>query len=289
LKPLGTRHGQWNYNLRFPRKIATDMSASKLHFVHANSYPSGTYRVFFDHLRKHYEVQALPVHAHNPAYPISNGWSALARELIDELAARYAEPVALVGHSMGGMLSLLVAKARPDLVRCVVLLDAPVVAGWRALLLRFAKRTGIDKKFSPAQFSEKRRNLWPDARAAYEHYAGKPMFAAWEPEVLQDYIEHGLLPHAEGVTLRFTREAETAVYRTLPHHIGAMVRRGFQVPVGFIGGIDSTECRQAGMAATRRLVGRHFTQLPGGHLFPMESPAATAHAVHAMIESLLPS
>ena|SRR6478735_1744065 len=265
------------------------MTAPKLHFVHANSYPSGTYRVFFDHLRKHYEVQALPVHAHNPAYPISNGWPALARELIDELVGRYAEPVVLVGHSMGGMLSLMVAKARPDLVRCVVLLDSPVVAGWRALLLRFAKRAGIDKRFSPAQFSEKRRNFWPDAQAAYAHYVAKPMFAAWEPEVLQDYIEHGLSPHTEGVTLRFTREAETAVYRTLPHHIGAMVRRGFPVPVGFIGGRDSDECRQAGLGATRRLVGRHFAQLPGGHLFPMESPAATAHAVYTMIESLLPS
>jgi pimeloyl-ACP methyl ester carboxylesterase len=260
-----------------------------LHFVHANSYPAGTYRVFFDHLQKHYEVQALDMHAHNPSYPVSNGWSALARELIDELTKRYAEPAILVGHSMGGMLSLMVAKVRPDLVRCVVMLDSPVVAGWRALLLRVAKRTGTDKKFSPAQFSEKRRNIWPDAEAAYRHYSAKPMFAAWHPEVLHDYIEHGLVPHPEGVTLRFTREAETAVYRSLPHHVGAMVRRGFPVPIGFIGGTDSVECRQAGLGATRRLVGRHFAQVPGGHLFPMEAPAVAANAVHGMIQSLIPS
>ncbi len=245
--------------------------------------------MFFDHLKKHYDVQALAAHAHNPAYPVTNGWPALVRELIDELTDRYSESVILVGHSMGGMLSLMVAKARPDLVRCVVLLDAPVVAGWRAFLLRVAKRIGADKKFSPARFSEKRRNLWPDAQAAYAHYISKPMFAAWQTEVLHDYIEHGLVPHPEGVTLRFTREAETAVYRTLPHDIGTMVRRAFRVPVGFIGGEDSVECRQAGLRATRRLVGRHFVQVPGGHLFPMESPAVTANAVHAMIKSLLHS
>lgn len=245
--------------------------------------------MFFDHLRKNFEVQALDMHAHNPAYPVRNGWAALARELMDELAARYTQPVILVGHSMGGMLSLMVAKARPDLVRCVVLLDAPVVAGWRACMLRVAKRLGVDKKFSPARFSEKRRNLWPDAQAAYRHYASKPMFAIWPPEVLQDYIEHGLAPHPQGVALRFTRETETAVYRTLPHHIGALTRRAFPAPVGFIGGTDSVECRQAGLAATRRLVGRHFTQIAGGHLFPMESPAAAAHAVRMMIQSLLHS
>ncbi len=263
------------------------MTLPILHFVHANSYPADTYRVFFNHLRQHYDVRALAMHAHNPKYPVRNGWNALKHELIDELASRYGQPVILVGHSMGGMLSLMVAKARPDLVRCVVLLDSPVIAGWRAFLLRIAKSLRIDKKLSPAQFSENRRNLWPDADAAYRHYAAKKMFAVWPPEVLRDYVEHGLVQHPKGVTLRFTREAETAVYRSLPHHIGALVRRPFPVPAGFIGGTDSVECRRAGLHATRRLTGRHFRKIPGGHLFPMESPAAAANAVHGMIQSLL--
>lgn len=265
------------------------MTRPLLHFVHANSYPAGTYRVFFDHLKKHYDVYALDMHAHNPSYPVTNGWPALARELIDELQKRYAAPVVLVGHSMGGMLSLMAAKARPDLVRCVVLLDSPLVAGWRAFLLRIAKKLGADKRFSPARASERRRDRWPDAEAAYAHYAAKPMFAVWPPEVLRDYVAHGTVAHEQGVALRFTRETETAVYRTLPHNLGALAGRPFPVPVGFIGGVDSVECRQAGLAATRRLVGRHFVQIPGGHLFPMESPAAAAHALHAMIHSLLPT
>lgn len=263
------------------------MTRPQLHFTHANSYPAGTYQVLFEHLKKHYEVHALDMHAHNPAYPVTNGWAWLERELIDELAKRYSQPAILVGHSMGGMLSLMAAKARPDLVRAVVLLDAPVVAGWRAAIWRMIKPLGVDKKFSPAQFSERRRNRWPDAEAAYQHFAAKPLFAAWEPQVLRDYLKHGLVPHPEGVALRFTREAETAVYRSLPHHLGAMVARSFPTPVGFIGGVDSVECRQAGLGATRRLVGRNFVLLPGGHLFPMEIPAETAKAVHKMIQSLL--
>ncbi len=243
--------------------------------------------MFFEQLKKNYHVQALDMHAHNPKYPVTDGWSELARELVDELASRYDGPVILAGHSMGGMLSLMAAKARPDLVRCVVLLDSPVVAGWRAFLLRLAKRLGVDNKFSPAQFSERRRNFWPNVEEAYQHYAAKPMFAVWPQEVLRDYVEHGLAPHPQGVTLRFTRETETAVYRSLPDNIGMLVRRSFPVPVGFIGGTHSVECRQAGLAATRRLVGKHFMQIPGGHLFPMESPAAAADALHRMIRSLL--
>lgn len=263
------------------------MTPTKIHFVHGNSFPTGTYNVFLNHLREHYEVQALPMHAHNPKYPVKNGWRALSRELTDELAARYTEPVILVGHSMGGMLSLMVAKARPDLVRCVVLLDAPVVAGWKAMLLGIAKSLGADKKFSPAKFSEKRRHLWRNAQEAYEHYASKRMFAIWPREVLQDYVDHGITPHPEGVTLKFSREIETAVYRTLPHDIGRMVRRAsFAVPVGFVGGESSVECRQAGLEATKRLVGSNFRKIPGGHLFPMETPQRAAEATRQMILSL---
>lgn len=263
------------------------MSKPQLHFAHANSFPAGTYRLFFQHLEKHYQVNALPIHAHDPRYPVTDGWPALVQELQDDLARRYEQPVILVGHSLGGMLSVMAAHARPDLVRCVVLLDSPVVAGWRATLLRIAKRAGVDNRFSPAKFSERRRNLWPNAQTAYDHFAAKPMFAAWAPGVLQDYMEHGLAPHQEGVTLRFSRETETAVYRTLPHHIGHLTRGDFPVPVGFVGGTDSVECRQAGLRATRRLVGKHFTKIKGGHLFPMESPHAAAEATHAMIRSLL--
>ncbi|CAN5262183.1 alpha/beta hydrolase [soil metagenome] len=263
------------------------ISKPLLHFVHANSFPAETYRVFFSHLRKHYNVQALSMHAHDPKFPVEDGWHALMLELAETLTTRYHEPVILVGHSMGGMLSLMLAKARPDLVRCVVLLDAPVVAGWRALTLRIAKKIGFDDKFSPARFSRKRRTVWPDVETAYRHYASKPVFAAWAPQVLRDYVEHGLVPHPEGVTLRFNRETETAVYRSLPDDIGAMVRRSFHVPVGFIGGLDSVECRQAGLSATKRLVGKHFVRIPGGHLLPMESPAETAQALHQMVQSLV--
>lgn len=258
-----------------------------VHFAHGNSFPSGTYRRFLDLLSKDYDVGALEMHAHNPKYPVTDGWPALVQELIDELLARYRQPVILVGHSLGGALSLMAAKQRPDLVRCVVLLDTPVIAGWRAGLLGLAKALRIDRRLSPARWSEKRRNQWPDAEAAYQHFSSKQVFASWPEEVLRDYIEHGMLQQQGKLTLRFRREIETAVYRTLPHHFGRVVRRRYPVPVGFIGGVDSIECRQAGMAATRRLVGRHLRMLPGGHLFPLESPQAAATATDQMIRALL--
>lgn len=263
------------------------MKKPPLHFAHANSYPAGTYRKLFGLLGAHYDIQALDMHAHNPAYPVRTGWRNLVKELADELEKRYTEPVVLVGHSLGGMLSLMTAAKRPDLVRCVVMLDSPVVAGWRALLLRVMRTTPLADRFSPARFSARRRNVWPDAEAAYRHFASKDLFAAWAPGVLRDYIDAGLKPHPDGVQLRFTRESETAVYRSLPHHIGKLVAGGLQVPAGFIGGTQSEENRLASLDATHRLVGKHIRMLPGGHLFPMESPELTAQTIHELVTELL--
>ncbi len=257
-----------------------------IHFVHGNRFPSGTYRVFLDHLRSYFDVCATDMVGHNPAYPVKDGWRQLVQELIDTLQSNYKQPVILVGHSLGGILSLMAARARPDLVRGVVVLDSPVVAGWRAVLLRLFKTFGWDIKFSPARFSARRRHIWKDEEEAYQHFASKEMFAIWPPEVLRDYMQAGLKPHPEGVTLRFTREVETAIYRSLPHGLGRLTRRKPTVPVGFVGGTDSIECRQAGDKATRKLMGDNYVLIPGGHLIPMEAPEQSAVAVRAMISRL---
>ncbi len=58
-------------------------------------------------------------------------WITLDRLLprLEALAAERSEPVALVGWSLGGVVARELARMRPDLVRAVVTLGAPVVGG----------------------------------------------------------------------------------------------------------------------------------------------------------------
>jgi pimeloyl-ACP methyl ester carboxylesterase len=262
------------------------MSKPLLHFCHGNSFPSGTYRQLLDALGAHYDVHATDMVGHDPRFPVGDGWEGLVDELIAELEG-YGRPAILVGHSLGGMLGTMAAERRPELAQCVVMLDSPVVAGWRALAWRLVKLLGKGSRFSPARFSERRRNVWPDRAAAYQHFISKEIFAAWAPGVLDDYLDVGLSPHPEGVQLRFDREVETRIYNSLPHHLGAVLRRDFPVPVGFIGATRSEELRQAGLAATRKLVGENFVITEGSHLYPMEHPARAAQLTHEMVTRLL--
>jgi pimeloyl-ACP methyl ester carboxylesterase len=262
-------------------------------FSHANGFPAGTYRVLFDAWRAaSWRVLALPKFGHDPGHPVSANWPQLRDELLDYIGCEATGSTpALVGHSMGGYLSLLAACRRPGLARAVVLIDAPLVAGWRAHALHMLKLSGLIARGGPGVVSAKRREHWPSLDAVREHFEGKRAFAAWDKRVLADYLRWGFEPaDSGGVQLAFRREVETKIYNTLPHRIAEIVRRHPPgCPVSYIGGTRSPEGRQAGLAATRALVGGRLQWIEGSHLFPMERPGETARAVLRALGNEAPS
>jgi surfactin synthase thioesterase subunit len=88
--------------------------------------------------------------------------------------------------------------------------------------------------------------------------------------------------------LSFDRDVETAIYETIPHNLGALLRaHPLKCPVAFIGGRQSVEMRKVGMTITQQVTKGRIMMLDGTHLFPMEKPIATAAAVEAALRNLL--
>lgn len=235
---------------------------------------------------------ALPRIGHDPAFPVTTNWPHLREELL-AFVQREApgQRVHLVGHSLGGFLSLMLACRHPEVVAQTVLLDSPVIGGWRSHSASAARALGLFKRFSPGRVSERRRYRWPSREAALTHFASKAAFARWDERVLRDYIEHGTEPDpesgADAVRLAFHRDIETRIYDTLPVRWEPLLRRHPPAaPVHFIGGTRSTELRQVGHQATRALVGQRWRWVEGTHLFPMEAPDASAAAVLACLKDL---
>lgn len=268
---------------------------SPIIFSHANSFGASTYSVLFKALwARGFTLQAVDQFGHDPRYPVTCNWPHLVQQVID-LAQREVDrlgtPIWLVGHSLGGFLSLMAAAKAPALARGVLLLDSPIVGGWRARILAVAKRTQLVAAISAGVARHKRRTQWPDLAAALAHFQGKRNFAKWHPQVLHDYILHGTHEDATNgdtrLTLRFERDVETAIYKTLPHNMEAMLKQHpLSCPVAFIGGTRSIESKHVGMALTHRVTKGRVMLLDGSHLFPMERPLVTAVAIEAALLNL---
>jgi pimeloyl-ACP methyl ester carboxylesterase len=261
-------------------------------FSHANSFGASTYRVLFRLLRERgFRVRAVDKFGHAPHYPVTNNWPRLVQQLVDFSKAetdKAGEPAFFVGHSLGGFLSVMAASRHPGLARGVLLLDSPLLGGWRATTLGVLKSTQIVGSVTPGAISRRRRNTWPDKAAALEYFRNKKVFARWDPQVLQDYVDHGTHEDDNGQrVLSFDRDVETAIYNTLPDNLDRLLRRHpLKCPVSFIGGLQSAEMKQVSTTMTLQVTHGRINWVDGSHLFPMEKPMVTAAAIEAALLNL---
>ena len=264
-------------------------------FSHANGFGASTYRVLFEALRgRGFSVSAVEQFGHRPDLPVTDNWPHLVEELRQHIVAQMAQagsdapPPVLVGHSLGGFLSLMCAAEHPQLARAVLLIDSPILGGWRTKTLGVTKKTQLVGSLSPGKISQKRRKHWGSTDEVLAHFQSKKAFAAWHPQVLRDYAEHGTIEHEGQRCLRFDRDVETAIYNTLPDHLGSLLKKHpLQCPAAFIGGRKSSEMRQVGMTMTEQVTKGRISILDGSHLFPMEKPITTAAAIEASVRNLL--
>ncbi len=255
-------------------------------FSHANSYAASTYRQLFKGWRAAgHEVAAVEHFGHDAQFPVDRRWRGMTQQLTALIDSLPQSRLWLVGHSMGGYLSLLAAGQRPERVRGIVLLDSPIVYGWKSGLIGVVKAVGQMPRVSPAAVAIKRRDRWPDLGEVHSHFAAKSMFARWHPEVLKDYIQHGTEADpfdSSGVArrLKFRPEIEAEIYSTVPHRLVSYLRlHPPGGPIAFIAGTRSREVRQVGLTATQRIAQGRISWIEGTHLFPFERPEETASAV----------
>lgn len=255
-----------------------------IQFAHANGFPAGTYGKLFSFLNGEFEVRFIDRHGHDSRFPVTDGWRELRDELIESVRAA-GEPVVGVGHSLGGVLHFLAAVKYPELYRGLILLDAPIISRLSSHGLRVLKISGLIDRFSPARMTTVRRNRWLSREDAYDHFRSKSKFAAFDDDVLRDYVTHGLIETPRGFELFFSPRIETKIYRTIPHHLPAF-RGKLSIPASYIGGSDSREGRLARLSFMKKHFPVDYYEVDGTHLFPLEAPEITANLICSIINRI---
>ncbi|HEX5749285.1 MAG TPA: alpha/beta hydrolase [Archangium sp.] len=262
-----------------------------LHLAHANGFPPGTYRKLIERLATRYHVYTLRSRGLVPGTdPRSlRDWEDMADDLAGALRARGLEGVVGVGHSMGGVATLLASVKNPGLFRAVVALDPVLFTGTRQWVIQAATLLGLRSRIPPASLARRRRETWGSREEAATSYRKKPLFRRFDPECFQDYITHGLTEvPGGGFRLTIPTAWEARIFETSPRGVWRKLR-AVKVPTLVLRGSDSDTLLPAALArAGSTLPGARAEELPGTHLFPLEHPEECAQRLLTFLEEAAP-
>lgn len=185
-----------------------------------------------------------------------------------------------VGHSKGGYAITIAAALRPGIFSRLLLID-PVIMAPEAYA-RAATEAQRD------HFAARRRNEWGTPEEMFQNFAGRAPFSRWDPAVLHDYCEYGLLPNpaGPGFVLACPPGIEAATYAgasTGGAEIADAIAR-LEIPVRVLRARPRTSDIMSDMSGSPTWPGlasafQHGEDMPlpqYSHFMPMEDPGFIA-------------
>ncbi|KTC65987.1 hydrolases or acyltransferases (alpha/beta hydrolase superfamily) (plasmid) [Legionella adelaidensis] len=257
-----------------------------IHFAHGNGFPSPCYQQLFKNLSNQFDYYYIDKVGHTEQYPVTDNWHNLSAEVIASITSQTTKPVIGLGHSLGGVLTYLAAIENPDLFRCIILLDSPIIGRVKSKALLLAKTLGIIDHLTPAYRTKGRRRHWRTREEARQYLKSKKLFKNFTEDCLEDYIDYGLEKDANGFTLRFDPYIEYQIYRTIPHVLHEYEGK-LKVPAAIIYGKKSNVVNAGDIRYMGRKQGIKSFKTEGTHMFPMEYPEETATKIIKVIDQLL--
>lgn len=265
-----------------------------LHLAVANGFPPQTYLPLVTPWLDRYRVVNLPPRAlwpsETPPAKRLNWRKLVARDLLDGIRDHDLRDIIAVGHSFGGVASLLAAAEAPERFRALVLLDPtipPLPVMW---FVRASRFLGLDDGFGLAPRAEKRRDHFESAEEAYTFFKSKRLFADWDDAALRQYAASMPPLPDGGVTLAWPRAWEAYYFRTVYTgtwaHLSAL--RGKMPVLAVRGGTSKTFMPGSAARMRRILPDMVCAEVPGhGHLFPQSAPQETHRIIDDWLKQVL--
>ena len=207
-------------------------------------------------IARHHRVILFDLRGHGMSGRAPTGYDVdrMTRDLESVVVKLVDEPAFLVGHSFGALVALTFALRRPELVRKLALVEAPLPPSSLVELNEFLKASPDRMLDSLPQLLRERMKA--GGRQA-TRFANAIRFLAMESTLLDDLRSAEDVPDDE---LGLLRCPLLAVYGR------------------------ASSCRAAGRRLARVVPGARLVQLPGGHFLPLEAPRALTRVLTRFID-----
>ena len=274
-------------------RLNDNPDAPIMHIAVANGFPPETYIPLLRPFFESYQVVCLPPRAlwgdQNPPKELHD-WTMLADDLQQGIEDFDLNNILAIGHSFGGVASLLSAIQQPQRFRALILLDPTMLPPHMLEMIRTAQEQGVIEQSPLAQSAARRRTHFDSADEFYDRLRNKKHFANWSDETLRLYANGGTLPDGNGggVTLRWSADWEKYYYCTMRTKIWDDVPKVKNLLPTLIirGGTTDTYVAESAEAVEKILPEATHKVIEGhGHLFPQSAPKQTAKLIQDWLHS----
>jgi pimeloyl-ACP methyl ester carboxylesterase len=195
-------------------------------FLHATGFHGRVWDHVIAGLPGHHVI-ALEQRGHGRSETTEiHGWQVFGQDAAAFVRALGLGGLVGIGHSMGGHALVQAAAIDPDAFRRLIVID-PVIVSPAAYHLPHP----FKGNHHPAA---QRMNRFASPQAMIERFAGRPPYTVFDPRVLRDYCEWGLVPadDGDGCVLACEPVTEASIYLTARGNGGVYASvRALQIPV----------------------------------------------------------
>ena len=128
-------------------------------------------------------------------------WRDFGKDLADVAEELNLHDALGIGHSSGGHMTVHAAALRPETYAALLLLDPTIYP-----------REEYGTPGPDASFTLRRRAVWNSADEMFERFRDRYPFTLWQPDILRDYCDYGILPNGAGQVLACPPPVEASIY-----------------------------------------------------------------------------
>lgn len=164
-------------------------------------------------------------------------WPIMANDVVKAIDTLDLHNVFLIGHSVGGYLSTVVAAESPQRVNNLLLIDPVIMAPERYAFSKHLRST-MRAEDNPIA---KRRNAWDGPDEMYDRFKDRSPFDTWQDRILRDFCDHALVPGDAPRKLACDPMHEVQIYH---HQNGDAITAAIpkvQQPVTILRAVEPTE------------------------------------------------
>lgn len=259
-----------------------------LHFAHANGFPPETYRQLIENLTDQFHVVGMKF---SPLWPNSNhcefkNWETAANDLIRFLDEQGLSNIIGVGHSFGGIATLVASIKRPDLFKKLVLIEPVVLPDWVYIMTKAFPKSLLERMNPVVKKTLVRTENWESREQAFNQFRSKKVFSKIGDDALWDYVYAATHENPDGtVSLTFSKEWEAQIYMTFSSQWKNL--DAIRVPYLAIRGETSETISKQVWAKwkSRNRIGSLIEVENTGHLIPLEEPIQVSKIIKDYLAS----